>query len=158
MPGYVEAALEEFKHERPTQQQHAPLKMYHQTPHSDDARLLTKKEITFIQRVTGKFLYYARAVDCTMLHALNDIATKTVNGTTETLDAIKCFMDYASWHPDASVLFRASDMILHIESDGAHLTAPKSRSRAGGYHYLGNKGGMPAVARTCLHRRFVREA
>ena len=30
-------------------------------------------------------------------------------------------------------------MILHIESDGAHLTAPKARSRAGGYHYLGNK-------------------
>ena len=106
---------------------------------SGGARLLTKKEITFIQRVTGKFLYYARAADCTMLHALNDIATKTINGTTETMDAINTFMDYAAWHPDASVLFCASDMILHIESDGAHLTAPKERSRAGGYHYLGNK-------------------
>ena len=34
-------------------------------------------------------------------------------------------------------------MILHIESGGARLAAPKPRSRAGGYHYLGSKhGGM----------------
>ena len=32
-------------------------------------------------------------------------------------------------------------MILSCESDAAYLVAPKSRSRAGGYHYLGNKAG-----------------
>ena len=32
-------------------------------------------------------------------------------------------------------------MILSCESDAAYLVAPKSQSRAGGYHYLGNKAG-----------------
>ena len=80
MPGCAKAALEEFKRERPAQQQHAPLKMTHhhindqKTPNSGGTRLLTKEEITFIQRVTGKFLYYARAVDCAILRALSGIA------------------------------------------------------------------------------------
>ena len=39
------------------------------------------------------------------------------------------------------IIYRASDMILSCESDAAYLVAPKSRSRAGGYHYLGNKTG-----------------
>ena len=32
-------------------------------------------------------------------------------------------------------------MILHVESDAAYLVAPMSRSRAGGYHYLGSQDG-----------------
>ena len=32
-------------------------------------------------------------------------------------------------------------MILSCESDAAYLVAPKSQSRAGGFHYLGNKAG-----------------
>ena len=32
-------------------------------------------------------------------------------------------------------------MILSRESDAAYLVAPKSQSRAGGYHYIGNKAG-----------------
>ena len=30
-------------------------------------------------------------------------------------------------------------MILSCDSDAVYLIAPKSRSRAGGYHYIGNK-------------------
>ena len=103
MPGYVKAALEEFNHKRPNQQQHVPSKT---TDHrlSGGARLLTKKEITFIQRVTGKFLYYARAAGCAMLRALSGIATKTVNGTTEAMGAINTFMGCAAWHPGAPAL------------------------------------------------------
>ena len=126
---------------------------------SSGARLLTKKEITFIQRVTGKFLYCARAVDCTMLHALNDIATKTVNGTTETMDAINTFMDYAAWHPGAPALFCASGMALRTKSGGAHLAAPKPRSRAGGCRYLGNKhGGMLSAPFRALTKAMKRAA
>jgi hypothetical protein len=35
----------------------------------------------------------------------------------------------------------ASDMILYVVSDAACLVCPMARSRAGGYHYLGNKDG-----------------
>ena len=48
---------------------------------ADDKKLL--------QQVCGKFLYYARAVDCTMLHALNDLATRVNNGTQQTVKAVQ---------------------------------------------------------------------
>ena len=52
------------------------------------------------------------------------------------------FLNYCATNPDASIIFRHSDMILFIDSDAAYLVAPKARSRAGGYHYLGNKDGQ----------------
>ena len=41
-------------------------------------------------------------------------------------------------HPDAIIRFYKSDMILQINSDASYLTAPKSRSRAGGHLFLGS--------------------
>ena len=41
-------------------------------------------------------------------------------------------------HPDAIIRFYKSDMILQIHSDASYLTAPKSRSRAGGHFFLGS--------------------
>ena len=41
-------------------------------------------------------------------------------------------------HPDAIIRFYKSDMILQIHSDASYLTAPKSRSRAGGNLFLGS--------------------
>ena len=86
-------------------------------------------------------MYYARAVDDTMLHALNDLASQQTNGTQTTIQAILNFLNYASTHPNTKKRYRASDMILTIDSDAAYLVAPQARSRAGGFHYLGNKDG-----------------
>jgi hypothetical protein len=73
-----------------------------------------------IQQVCGKFLYYARAVDTTMLHALNDLATQTTKGTEKTMEeALTQFLNYCVTHPDAELIFRASDMVLHNHSDAA---------------------------------------
>jgi hypothetical protein len=41
-------------------------------------------------------------------------------------------------HPDAIIQYRASDMILNVHSDASYLSAPKTRSQAGGYFFLGN--------------------
>ena len=41
-------------------------------------------------------------------------------------------------HPDAIIRFYKSDMILQIHFDASYLTAPKSRSRAGGHFFLGS--------------------
>ena len=73
-----------------------------------------------------------------MLHALNDIATS--KDTKATHEAMVHFLNYASCNPNASIIYRASDMQLSIESDAAYLVCPQARSRAGGYHYLSNKG------------------
>ena len=38
-------------------------------------------------------------------------------------------------------MFRASDMQIQADSDASYLVAPKARSRAGGYHWLGSNDG-----------------
>jgi hypothetical protein len=103
----------------------------------DDSPSLALDLIKFIQKVTGKFLFYGRAIDNTMQHALNEIACSKDNETKH--EATIYFLNYAASNPDAEIIFRASDMILQIDSDAAYLVCPKARSRAGGYHYIGNE-------------------
>ena len=114
-----------------------------QHANTDKTRPLSDEEITDVKRITKRFHYCASAAGAAMLHALGGINCKVSEGiaTAGTLEALKFFLSYASWNTDASILFRASGMILRIGSDGAHLVFPRSRSRAGGYHYLGDKGG-----------------
>ena len=76
-----------------------------------------------------------------MLHALSDIASAMHNGTAATMKAVKHFLNYAASNPDAEILYRASDMILRLDSDAAYLVNPQARSRAGGYFYLSNLSG-----------------
>lgn len=47
----------------------------------------------YVQRVVGTFLYYARALDCTMLVALNDIGYQQALRTKNILPKIKQLMD-----------------------------------------------------------------
>jgi hypothetical protein len=79
MPGYVAKALQRFGHERPWRLQNLPHQ--HITPtygakaqyvEPDTPRTLLNKEgQKYIQAVTGMLLYSCRAVDSTMLVALN---------------------------------------------------------------------------------------
>ena len=83
MPGYIEKALQRFDHTRPRRLQNSPhqhviptygAKAQYAEP--DPPRTLLNKEgQKYIQAVTGTLLYYSRAVDPTMLVALNAIAT-----------------------------------------------------------------------------------
>ena len=94
--------------------------------------------INYIHQVTGKFDYPARSIDSTMQHALNDLAIAATKGTQQTMTELIHFLNYCATNPDASIISRRSDMILTHHSDAVYLNAPKARSRAGGYHYLGN--------------------
>ena len=148
MPGYITSALQEFKHPPPTQPVYGPSKVDPvdygakiQYVKEDTSPPLTAKQIKFIQQVTGKLLFYARAIDPTMLHALNEIAMNTVKGTQRTMAATKHLLNYVATNPDAVLRYQKSDMILHVDSDAAYLVCPEARSRAGGYHYLNNKQG-----------------
>ena len=144
MDGYVEQALKELQHAIPKQHHYAPSKatdpVYGQKVQYatvDESEILNKALATFIHKVTGKFLYYARAIDITMQHALNDIASS--KKTQDTLKATKYFLDYAGSNPNGKLIFRRSEMILQGDSDAAYLVCPQARSRAGGYIFVGNK-------------------
>ena len=85
--------------------------------------------------MTGKFLFYAQVIDNTILHALNTIATATINGTETTMVAMKYFQNYAASNPNEQIKYCASNMIQQTHSNAAYLVAPEAQSRVGGYHF-----------------------
>jgi hypothetical protein len=100
---------------------------------------LTVKQCLTIQKFTGSVLYYARAVDPTILMPLNDIATEQTKATENTQAAKNQMLDYLATHPDATIRYHASEMILNIHSDASYLSVSNARSRLGGLFFLGNK-------------------
>ena len=104
-----------------------------------DHNMLTTEDIKKLQQVIGIFLWYGRITDPTMLFTLNTLASAQSKGTEETKAAMIHFLDYCATHPEATIRFHASDMILKIHSDASYLSEPEAKSRAGGYFYLGNK-------------------
>ena len=154
MPNYVQKALKKLQHKlslhpqsTPHQwivpafgakQQHAPLE-----PPSPP---LTQKEQKRVQTVVGTFLYYGRAVDSTILPAINDIASSQAMPTTKTNKQIEMLLDYyLATNPNATIRFYASDMILHEDSDAAYLVMPGAKSQVAGFYHLSN---MPPTTKT----------
>ena len=87
---------------------------------------------------TRRVLYYARAVDSTLLVALSTVASKQSQGTQAVAEAMSQVLDYCATHPDATIRYKSSDMILAIHSDASYLSVTKAQSRAGG-HFFPNK-------------------
>jgi hypothetical protein len=151
IPGYINDALTRFHHERPKRRQYCP----HQhiaTNYRASSQyaqpeklgcLLDKVEKLYVQAVTGTLLYYAQAVDSTILTSLNAIATQQAAPTESTMEEIKQLLDYCASQEEAIVTYHASDMILAVHSDASYLNKPKSRSRAGGHFYLSNHVPYP---------------
>ena len=82
MPGYTTAARKKFLHEDPKTPQHAPHdwnapvygKKIQLAEEQDNTRALPAKEVKKVQAISGTFLYYGRAVDPSILPALNEIS------------------------------------------------------------------------------------
>ena len=77
----------------------------------------------------GTLLYYARAVDATMLVAIGTIAAQQASATQANTKYVNDLLDYCHKHLDAKVRYHASDMILHIHSDTYYKSGAKARSR-----------------------------
>jgi predicted protein tyrosine phosphatase len=97
---------------------------------------LTAKQCLTIQKFTGLVLYYAIAVEPTVRMPLNDIATEQTKATEKTQAAKNQLLDYLTTHPDATIRYHASDMILHIHSDASYLSVSNAHSRLGGLFFL----------------------
>eukprot|EP00536_Pseudo-nitzschia_multiseries_P018378 jgi/Psemu1/55329/gm1.55329_g len=123
MDGYVEQALKEFEHTKPTQNYAGPLRA--DVP------------------AYGERIQYAKIEDVTML---TDLEIKFIQQDNRTmLSATKYFLNYAACNPDATIIYRASDMILHTGSDAAYLVCSEAKSRAGGYYYFPSESGLLRV-------------
>ena len=142
MPGYIERALQRFS---------VPLTQRHETsPHewtaptygsrqqyaaNDNTPFLDLKDAAVVREVVGTLLYYARAVDLTMLPALGTIASQQAQPTEYTMQAVVQLLNYAASNPDAVIRYYASDMQLYVKSDASYLSETHARSRVAGYHY-----------------------
>ena len=84
MPGYIKKLLQKYKHKMPTKPRHCPYtpapKQYGAEAQAplpiDISPKLSDEEIKEIQRIVESILYYARAVDITVLMALSSIASE----------------------------------------------------------------------------------
>jgi hypothetical protein len=151
MPGYLDKAFTRFNHEKPQTIQNSPHP--HVTPQygaktqyaqeESESPPLSKEDTTFIQAVTGTLLYYARAVDPTILTALSAIATEQAKPTQETMKKVKQLLDYCATQEPAMITYNASKMILAAHSDAGYANEKKSRSRAGGHFFLTNDEKFP---------------
>jgi hypothetical protein len=138
MPGYVSNVLNKFQHDAPQHPQHTPSKYVTpvygaktQYPTQDETTPLTAKQCLNIQKVTGSVLYYARAVYPTVLMPLNDITTEQTKSTEKTQAATNQPLDYLETHPDATIRYNVSYMILHIHIDASYISISNSHSRLG---------------------------
>jgi hypothetical protein len=146
IPGYIKDVLQKFQHPLPKRPQYAPhnwkILAYGQriqyAPLPDAAPPATAQEITRAQAVVGTLLYNARAVYKMLLVPLSVLASKLSTATTTTIKDVSHLLDYCSTHPESTIRYFASDMQLKIHSDASFLSEPKSKSRIGGYFYLGN--------------------
>jgi hypothetical protein len=146
MPGYISNVLSKFQHDALKHPQHTPSKyvtpMYiakTQYETQDDTPPLTAKQCLNIQKVTRSILYYARAVDPTVLIPLHCIAPEQANATDKTQVGTSQLLDYLAAHPCATIQYHASGMILHIHSDASYLSVSNAGSRLGGLFFCAVK-------------------
>jgi hypothetical protein len=146
MPGYIKAALHKYQHPASALPEHSPhtwnppiygakTQFVSETKPSP---ALSDKDINKLQQLTGTLLYYARAVDPTLVMPINILASNQSNATEEIADKVIKLINYCNTHPETKICYHASDMILHIQSDAYYLSESEAKSRAGGFFYMGN--------------------
>ncbi len=160
MPEYIKKQLLKYKHIMRLVQ-HCPYlpgpKRYGadaQSPLPQNiSQKLTDNKIKKVQKIVRSILYYARAVDMTVLMALSLIASEQTKGTERTLEKAYQVLDYLATHPNAVVRFCTSDMVMNIHSDALYLSKPETKSRACGHFFMGSlpKDGNPVKLNGVFH-------
>jgi hypothetical protein len=156
MPGYLSAAQHKFQHPTPKPPQDSPHiwnkpvygSKIQYTPNADTSPPLKGPAIACIQKIIGTLLFYSIAVDPTLLIALDSIGSEQSTATGNTKANVHRLFDYAATHPNATIRYYASAMILHIHSDASYLPKPESRSRASGHFILSDMPTDPTKGPT----------
>ncbi len=153
MPNYIKKKLQEYNHVLPKKTQYCP---YLPIPKQfgteaqrplppNDSPSLNEKGIKRVQQMVGSILYYARAVDMTVLVALSSIVVEQTKGTERTMGRCLELLDYLATNSKAVIRFVASDMVMNIHLDASYLSETKARNRACGHLFMGwmPKNGEP---------------
>ena len=144
MPGYIPKSLKRIKHAQPPKPVHAPHQwnkpVYGKTRQygtpEDMSPRLNHTKLKQTQSIVGSLLYYARAVDPSMLPALNEISINQAQPSENMWEKILTLLNYAHTHQNATIRYHTCDMCLHVDSDAAYLVIPKARSRLAGHYFM----------------------
>jgi hypothetical protein len=107
MPGYIKAALHKYQHAAPPHPEHAPHTwnppIYGaKTQYVEDetaSPALSATDVNKLQQLTGTLLYYARAVDSTLIMPINVLASGQSRETAVTADKVIKLLNYCNTHP-----------------------------------------------------------
>jgi hypothetical protein len=146
MTGYIKAALHKYQHASPARPEHAPHTwnppIYGaKTQFVKDETIspaLSDKDVNKLQQLMGTLLYYARAVDPTLIMPINVLTSEQSKATEVTSNKVIKLLNYCNTHPETKIRYHASDMILHIHSDASYLSENEAKSRADGFFYMGS--------------------
>jgi hypothetical protein len=146
MHGYIKSAFHKYQHPAPARPDQSP-HMWNPPIYgkktqfvSDPTRspAISDKDVNKLQQPTGILLYYARAVDPTLIMPINVLASEQSNATEVPANKIIKLLNYCNTHPETKIHYHASDMLLHIHSDASYLSEDEAKSRASGFFYMGN--------------------
>ena len=145
MPGYITKLLQKYKHCIPSKPQcclySLATKQYGKQAQAPIPVVISPKlspdNVKQIQQIVSSILYYAWAVDITVLMALSSIVIKQTKGTTNTMEKAKHLLDYLATNPDATICYCASDMIMNVHSDAFYLSEADAGSRACRHFFMG---------------------
>jgi hypothetical protein len=111
MHGYIKVALHKYQHPAPGRPEHsshtwnppiygAKTKFVSDTVPSP---ALSDKDVNKLQQLTGTLLYYARAVDTTLIMPINILASEQSNTTEDTADKVIKLLNYCNTHPETKI-------------------------------------------------------
>jgi hypothetical protein len=143
MPLNIDKAVLKYQHPAPLCPQYVP---YKHTPIqygtnvqrvlTNSSPPLTPKAVKRVQDIVGTLLYYAQAVDGTLLTALSAIAAQQSKGTKAVTEACMQLLDYVAMHPNAGIRYKTCDIILSVPANASYLSKMGGKSRASGHFYL----------------------
>jgi hypothetical protein len=145
MPGYIDKVLARFRAWAGTRRARSP--GVHTAPQygakvqyavEDDTDPLSKADTKTLQEIVGSMLYYARAVDPTMLTTTNTIASQQAVPTQAVKAQAVRLLQYAAAYPNNAIVYKKSKMHVILQADASYLSRSHGRSVAGGIAYFGD--------------------
>ncbi len=135
MPGNLDKAFTQFKHERPPQKQNSPHPHIVSNYGAEAQYIEVEQEPLSLERKkqnTSKQLrepsYYRQAVDSTIPTLLSSLATKQAKLTAKTMATIKQLLNYCAMQGEAILMFKANKMILAVHSNVGYANEKHSCS------------------------------
>ncbi len=75
---------------------------------------------------------------------ISALSAQQAKPTQSIMKCVKQFLNYVATQEPAVTTYRASDMVLAIQSNAGYLNKEGARSRAGGHHFLSENVDNPS--------------